>query len=289
MIGGALAPVDVLADLMERGPIPALRAELIDRFGDVVQMLEAKGWLRCAPAPSHTECRLCNRGHSAELRFDPVAEVGRYWCVEAGGWGEVPMLDLESRVLNLDLALKDIREALRPVSFLVEVRLPGLLWRLGESSCGGTRWTTMFARDVCNDRLARCLAYLPRVSTVPGLVLTSSRTPAELCEIAGFRFAGLGTVLDLDHDGNFVVNGGALRAALGRAPASERPRGRPTSRDEIYDVVGNLTDEEAVLGENTLLPIIRERLSPGAPALKDRAFLAHIQGALKKRAKNPKT
>lgn len=289
MSGGTLTPIEALTELLESGSTPALRTGLIDRFGDVIQLFEAKGWLKRAPTPSHTTCLLCNRGHEAELGFDAQAKVGRYCCVEAGGWGEVSMMELESRVLNLHLVLKHIRAALHPISFSIEERLPGLLWRLGESSCGGGRWTAMFARHVYNDRLARCLAHLPHVSSVPGLVLTCSGAVAELGAIAGFRFAALSTVLNFDVDGHLSANAGALGVALGRPQARKPPPGRPTPRDEIFDIVCALGEAEAALGKGALLPIIRARLSPHAPPLKDKAFLGHIQSALRVRLKKTKT
>ncbi|MBX3430808.1 MAG: hypothetical protein KF779_14590 [Hyphomonadaceae bacterium] len=237
-------------------------AQLVSRFGDVVQLFDENGWLKRGPKAQFVRCRLCNEGHDAELSFDGETGHGYYWCVVSGGRATADEAELEMRVVALECVLPALRDALAPIKFSLREEIPGVLWLLGESTRCGLAWTAMLARAAHNDNLALILERLPRVSAGPGLVLTSTPTPPML-DSGPFRLRPIATIMDLDVDGILHVNESAIKAGLGIARDRRRGRGRPADFEtEALAVIAAASVEELNCDDAGLLDLVRSRL-PG--------------------------
>lgn len=257
-----LSSIEALAALVERGESPTPIAQLVSRFGDVIQLFDENGWLARGPNAQFVRCRLCNEGHDAELSFDGQTGQGHYRCCATGGEAIADQAEVETRVVVLEQVLVSIRAALTPIKFSLREEIPGVLWQLGESTCGGLSWTAVFARAVFNDNLVLSLERLSHVVGGPGLVLTSMPTPPMLA--AGtLRFWPIAAVMDLDVDGTFQVNESAIKAGLGVARGRRRGRGRPPDFEtEALAVIAAASVEELKCEDDRLLDLVRSRL-PG--------------------------
>jgi hypothetical protein len=256
-----LTPIEALAALVERGEAPVPLLELVSRFGDVVQLFDEKEWLTRRPGSGLVRCRLCDEGHDARVDFDDSGHA-RYWCVASGEEASVDELELETRVVALESVPFSVRAALAPIKFSLREEIPGVLWQLGESTRCGLAWTAMFARAAHNENLALIVERLPRVSGKPGLVITSTATPPML-NAGGFRFRHIAAVMNLDVEGNFHVNDGAIRAGLGIERERRHGRGRPPDLEaQALAVIAVASVAELQCDDDQLLAFIRSRV-PG--------------------------
>jgi hypothetical protein len=260
-----LSPIEALAALLEYGERPAPMLDLVSRFGDVVQLFDDMAWARRGPDASFVRCRLCNEGHTADVMFEGKAKQGRYYCVADGQWAVVNPAELETRVVKFDIALSALRAALAPIEFPLRAEIPGVLWRLGESTCGRLAWTAMFARELRGDNLAAILERLPRLSTKPGLILTTTPISPNL-SVDGFHFTFLPAVMQLDAYGALSVNESAIGAALGLGRAPRSSRGRPPDYEvEALAVIDAADATELQVGDDALIALVECRV-PGLKA-----------------------
>jgi hypothetical protein len=262
MTRALLSPIEALAAMLEHGDRPAPMLDLISRFGDVVQLFDHMAWARRGPDASFVRCRLCNESHSADVIFEGKAKRARYYCVVDGRWAGAEPAELETRVVQLGIVLSALRGALAPIAFPPREEIPGVLWRLGESTCCGRAWTAMFARGIRGDTLAAILERLPHLSTKAGLVLTTTPISASL-RASGFYFRCLPAVMYLDADGTLRANEAALEAGLGLGRPPRPTRGRPPDYEtEALAVIDAAAATELQLDDDALMALVAGRI-PG--------------------------
>jgi hypothetical protein len=236
--------------------------DLVSRFGDVVQLFDDMAWVRRGPEASFVRCRLCDEGHSADVIFEEKTRQRRYYCVADGRWADVNVAELETRVVQFDIALSALRATLAPIDFPPREEIPSVLWRLGESTRCRLAWTAMFAREVRGDNLAAILERLPRLSTKPGLVLTTTPISSNLA-VEGFHFAFLPAVMQLDACGALSANESAIGAALGVGRPPRSSRGRPPDYEaDALAVIDAADATELQVDDDALITLVECRV-PG--------------------------
>lgn len=236
-------PVSALCELAEASGDRFQAAELVGRYGTSLRLLTDLGALE-AGAPLRTvTCHACDGDHLATVEFDGATRRHSYFCPEAG---LVTVDDTDLATLHFDpgwLVGWLIREL--PVSSPVRRRelVRHQVWHLGDTRCGETLVTVIFACRVSSqaalDRLASLLRPVRPVNK--GLVITTSPHVAREIRLPnGYEFLDLREIarggpgeltLDTARLGSWIRG---MDAATGKGAPSRS--GRPSPEAHIIQI-----------------------------------------------------
>ena len=238
--------LQLLCDLSEASDQTFRDNAVEPQWRDSLSVLAGLGAIEPGPPPHTIACSDCDDDHPAVIEYDAERRRFRHFCGEAGFvWIDDARLRThrfrpEWTVDWLVAALPIVTPARRPVL------VPQHVWHLGDTVCGGTVVTVLFARRVLAqsdlDRLAAVLRSVHRADK--GVVVTTSSNFARqvrlplgyellpLWEIA--RAGSHGLVLDAVRLGTWISDMGPSTAK--GAPSRE---GRPTQKagmSRIFDL-----------------------------------------------------
>ena len=145
---GAPDVVQLLCDISEASDDVFRVAAMGRECGDGLQILTEVGALGPGPRPHSITCQACDADHSAVIEFDAQARGYTHFCPEAG-WVAVNNSDLATLSFKPEW-LVDWLVAELPIVSPVRRRaiVPKCAWHLGDTKCGNTLVTAVFARRI---------------------------------------------------------------------------------------------------------------------------------------------
>jgi hypothetical protein len=232
--------LQLLCDLSEASDQTFRDNAVESHWLDSLKVLARLGAIEAGPPPHTIACSECDGDHPADIEYDAERRCFRHSCGKAGFvW--VDDANLRTHRFRPEWMVDWLVAALPTVTLARRsVLVPQHVWHLGDTACGGTVVTVVFARRVIAqtdlDRLAAVLRSVHRADK--GVVVTTSshfarqvKLPRDyellpLWEIV--RTGSHGLVLDADRLGTWISNMGASTAK--GAPSKE---GRPTQKSHI--------------------------------------------------------
>ena len=197
--------------------------------GDGLRILTEVGALGPGPRPHSITCQACDADHSATIEFDAQARCYMHFCPEAGRVS-VENADLATLRLNPEW-LVDWLVAELPVASPVRRRaiVPHCAWHLGDTKCGSTLVTAVFARRIGGHvALSQLASGLRSVHPADkGVVITTSLSAVHTLPLPnGYEFIHLPDLVVPRPDG-IAVDRNRFGSWIRRMP-SRSGKGAPT-------------------------------------------------------------
>jgi hypothetical protein len=194
-LGTQVSDVLQLLCRLSEAPSEIFRVDATGReWGEGLRILADLGAVGAGPRLDSITCQACDTNHFAAIEFDAEAKGYIYFCPEAG-WVEVDDADLATLRFHPEWLVDWLIGALAmPNPVRRGALLPGRLWHLGDTLCGGTLVTVVFARWISSqaalDELASMLGTIHVADK--GLVITTSPQAARRVRLPhGFAFLDL--------------------------------------------------------------------------------------------------
>jgi hypothetical protein len=236
-------PVNLLCDLIEAGvgsfEADALRSEA----PQAVEFLLKIGAIMPGQLAQVLTCRACHNDHPVHLEFDSTTRWHWHFCPEAG---RVIVEDDAIATLCVDPDwLVEWLVGEFPIKPPVRRRtlVPGLVWRLGDASVGGTELTVVFSIGTSNQRnldaLANAICSVPPAKL--GLVFTTSAAPPRWLRLPhGYQFLEIREIARAENDHLAIDKNKLLGWIKGLRRGLNGPArlhaGRPSGEDLVKDI-----------------------------------------------------
>jgi hypothetical protein len=283
-------PINTLCDLAEASDSSFQAIELHAQCGRALQIWAELGVIEPGAVIRCVTCCACDGDHPARVEFDTATRRHSYFCPDAG-IVTVDDADLATLQFNSGRFL-DLLIQVMPIAPPVLLRelVPDRAWYLGETTCGDSRITVIFACQVSSqvvlDRLASALRTVHPADR--GLVITTSQNVTHHIDLPNryefldireiMRITAGGLTFDTIRLGSWIRG---MSATTGKGAASRSGRPPEARITQIYrnrrsrklPVVSALAEAKAIRKE--MAKVAPDQKPPHLSTI--RRYVAHLR------------